>query len=154
MVIRVRQYNSWVICVMPYGIAGGTPTSLAFVAPITSIHVGTWASRPRHRSIIGTPTSLASPRLYRAKKGYIKLNTPTSERFLNIYFIFTFLLLQAVCRRISRVNKDCFYFTIFHSSEKQKISILSNSMKTQKQPINSFKIKGELLGCKRATFRR
>ena len=22
MVIRVRQYNSWVICVMPHGIAG------------------------------------------------------------------------------------------------------------------------------------
>ena len=52
MVIRVRQYNSWVICVMPYGIAGVTPTSLAFVAPITSIHVGTWASRPRQWSMV------------------------------------------------------------------------------------------------------
>ena len=43
------------------------------VSPATMVN-GQW-------SIIGTPTSLASPRLYHAKKGYIKLNTPTSERF-------------------------------------------------------------------------
>ena len=65
---------------------------------MTSIHVGTWYTpslppfpggqkHPRHKKMHthqrnmpndiagGTPTSLASARLYRAKMGYIKLNT-------------------------------------------------------------------------------
>ena len=80
------------------------------------------------------------------QNGLHQIEPPTSERFLNSYFIFTFLLLQAVCQRISRVNKDCFYFTLFHSSEKQKninFVLLDEESKTA----------DKLLQNKRGTFR-
>ena len=78
--------------------------------------------------------------------GYIKLN-PLLLKSFNFFFIFTFLLLQAVYQGISRVNKDCFYFTfisLFGKTKNINFVLLDEDSKTG----------DKLLQNKRGTFRR